>query len=75
MNRAFLELKNICYKVGLKSILSDISFSLKKGEILTIIGPSGSGKTSILKAVAGLIKPSSGTIVFKKNILSSNKAL
>ena len=75
MNKAFLELKDICYKVGFKNILSNISFSLKKGEILTIIGPSGSGKTSILKAVAGLIKPSSGTIIFKKNILSSNKVL
>ena len=55
--------------------MCNISFSLKRGEIITIVGPSGSGKTSVLKAVAGLIKPSSGSIIFKKNILSSNKVL
>ena len=75
MNKSFLELKDVCYKVGLKNILSNITFSLKKGEILTIIGPSGSGKTSILKAIAGLIKPSNGSIVFLKNIISSNTVL
>ena len=67
MNKAFLELKDITYKVGFKNILSKISFSLEKGQILTIIGPSGSGKTSILKAIAGLIKPNSGNISFLKN--------
>ena len=35
----------------------------------------GSGKTSILKAIAGLIKPSNGSIVFLKNIISSNTVL
>ena len=49
MKKEFLELNNVSYKVGLKSILKNISFSLKKGQILTIVGPSGSGKTSILK--------------------------
>ena len=71
MNKGVLEVKNITYKVGPKPILSNISFSLEKGQILTIIGPSGSGKTSILKAIAGLIKPNSGNISFLKNILTS----
>ena len=66
MNKKFLEVKNITYKVGPKPILSNISFSLEKGQILTIIGPSGSGKTSILKAIAGLIKPNIGNISFLK---------
>ena len=71
MNKEFLEVKNVTYKVGFKTILSNISFSLGKGQILTIIGPSGSGKTSILKAIAGLIKPNIGNISFLKNILTS----
>ncbi len=75
MNKDFLELKDVSYKVGLKNILSKITFSLQKGEILTIVGPSGSGKTSILKAIAGLIKPSNGSITFLKNVLSSNNVL
>ncbi|MBV68680.1 MAG: hypothetical protein CMJ08_02640 [Pelagibacterales bacterium] len=75
MNKDFLELKDVSYQVGLKNILSNITFSLKKGEILTIVGPSGSGKSSILKIIAGLIKPSNGSITFLKNLLSSNKVL
>ena len=47
MNKQFLEIKDVSYKVGLKSILNTYTFSLKKGEILTIVGPSGSGKTSV----------------------------
>jgi len=44
-------------------ILEDISFNLKNGKSLSIIGPSGCGKTTILYMIAGLIKPSSGTIL------------
>ena len=44
MNKELLEVQNITYKVGFKTILNNISFSLDKGQILTIIGPSGSGK-------------------------------
>ena len=42
--------------------LSDVSFSLKPGEILGIIGKNGSGKSTLLKMLAGFIKPSEGTI-------------
>ena len=75
MNKKFLELKEINYQVGKKTILSNISFSVKKGEILTIIGPSGSGKTSILKSISGLIKPSSGKIIFLNKLLSASNLL
>lgn len=44
------------------TIVDDISFTVKKGEILGIVGPSGSGKTMILKLLAHLTKPSSGAI-------------
>ena len=44
--------------------LSDISFSIKKGEFLSIVGPSGCGKTTILSIISGLLKPTSGDIKF-----------
>ena len=42
--------------------LSNIDFSLKKGEILALLGPSGCGKTTLLRCIAGLHAPSAGTI-------------
>jgi peptide/nickel transport system ATP-binding protein len=49
-----------------RSILSNISFELNRGEILGIAGESGSGKTTLAKIIAGLIKPSKGNIIFNK---------
>ena len=42
--------------------LKDISFSLKKGELLTVLGPSGCGKTTLLNIAAGFLRPTSGNI-------------
>ena len=66
MKNSFLKLENVNYQVDFKKILENISFILKKGEILSIIGPSGSGKSTILKVIAGLIKPTVGSISFSK---------
>jgi iron complex transport system ATP-binding protein len=45
-----------------REILSDINFSLSRGELLGIIGPNGSGKTTLLKVISGILKPSKGSI-------------
>ena len=42
--------------------LKDLNFTLKKGELLTVLGPSGCGKTTLLNIAAGFIKPTSGNI-------------
>lgn len=59
------ELKNVwfSYPGHKKSVLSNISFSTKKGEIVGIIGPSGSGKTTLADIVTRLLKPVSGEIL------------
>jgi ABC-type Mn2+/Zn2+ transport system ATPase subunit len=43
--------------------IQDVTFSLDQGEFLGIIGPNGSGKTTLLRAVLGLVKPVSGTVL------------
>jgi peptide/nickel transport system ATP-binding protein len=47
-----------------KAIVKDISFELKKGEVLGIAGESGSGKTTLGKILAGLITPSEGKVIY-----------
>ncbi|MCG8533445.1 MAG: ABC transporter ATP-binding protein [Desulfovibrionales bacterium] len=47
-----------------KPVLSDISFSVGKGDIVSLIGPSGVGKTTLLRILAGLEEQDSGTITF-----------
>ncbi len=50
------------YEPG-KRILSDISFSIRKGEKVGLVGPSGSGKTTILNLICGFYPPDSGSIL------------
>ena len=58
-----LKFENVCFSYDKKAVLSDLSFSLKKGEILAVMGESGCGKSTLLQLVAGLLKPTSGSIV------------
>ncbi len=44
------------------NVLKGIDFSIKKGELVSIIGPSGAGKTTLLKIIAGLENPDSGSV-------------
>ncbi|MBR4373260.1 MAG: amino acid ABC transporter ATP-binding protein, partial [Treponema sp.] len=54
--------KNLKKSFGKTEILKDISFSVKKGQVLSIIGPSGSGKSTILRCVSQLETVSGGSI-------------
>lgn len=62
-----LILNQIQFKYPTCKILHDVSFSLKKGEIGTIIGPSGSGKTTLFKILTGLIVQDNGNLIINGN--------
>ena len=46
--------------------LKDVNFTLKKGELLTVLGPSGCGKTTLLNITAGFLRPTSGSIILNE---------
>lgn len=47
--------------------VDDFTLDVKKGELISIVGPSGCGKTTILRSIAGLLQPTSGTITIGNN--------
>ena len=49
---------------GAVNILWDVSFELKDGEVVAILGSNGAGTTTMVRAITGMIKPASGSIVF-----------
>lgn len=61
----FVEVKNLrkVYENGHQAI-KDVSFSIKKGDLVCLLGPSGCGKTTILNMLAGLLSPTDGDILF-----------
>lgn len=68
-----LEVKNLSKEFNGHKILRDISFTLKDGEIMTIVGPSGAGKTTLLRIIAGLETKDSGEILIDGKPYDSGK--
>lgn len=68
-----LEVKNLSKGFNGHQILRDISFTLKDGEIMTIVGPSGAGKTTLLRIIAGLETKDSGEILIDGKPYDSGK--
>lgn len=61
-----LEVKNLTFKYNSsKEILSDVSFNIKRGEMVSILGRNGAGKSTISKLICGFYKPESGSILFE----------
>ena len=62
-----LRLANVTRRFGGLTAVDDLSFSLRKGEILGVIGPNGAGKSTMVNLIAGASRPSSGTIYFQEH--------
>ncbi|HGE73248.1 TPA: ABC transporter ATP-binding protein [Candidatus Poribacteria bacterium] len=59
-----LEVKDLSVSYGGIRALSNVSISVRKGEIVSIIGANGAGKSTMMRTISGLIKPDSGSIIF-----------
>lgn len=59
-----IQLEHISKQYGQQLALSDVSFSLQKGEIIGLLGVNGAGKSTLMKILSGIILPDSGKIIF-----------
>lgn len=60
-----VEVKNLTMKFGGLTALDNVSFTIRRGEILGLIGPNGAGKTTCFNAMTGVYKPSSGKVLLE----------
>lgn len=65
-----LDVNSISVSYGDIQALWDVSFTVKKGQLVTILGANGAGKTTTLKTICGILKAASGTIKFKDYVVS-----
>ncbi|MCK5837852.1 MAG: ABC transporter ATP-binding protein, partial [Desulfobacula sp.] len=65
MTEPILRMEDLSKRFGGVQALKDVSFDVFPGDVFGIIGPNGSGKTTIVNAITGFIKPTSGNIYFK----------
>ena len=68
-----LKVDHLSKRFGGLVAVSDVSFSIEKGQILGIFGPNGSGKTTLLNVLAGLLPPTSGHVFWKGNEIAGAK--
>ncbi|WP_423189348.1 ABC transporter ATP-binding protein [Alkalibacterium sp. f15] len=73
----FIHIKNLTKRFDNHSqpAVNDISFSINKGEIVSLLGPSGCGKTTALRMIAGFENPTKGTIEIGNNLVVSDSAV
>lgn len=65
-----LELKNLEISYGPIKAVKNVTLAVPEGKIVSILGANGAGKTSTLKAISGIVKPSSGSIEFNGKLLN-----
>lgn len=74
MNPA-IQLSALSVTVGGKTLLGPVDLSIQTGEHVVILGPSGCGKTTLLRVIAGLAKPSAGTLTMDGQVASEGSRI
>lgn len=67
-----LELKNLTKKIKDKTIVDDLSFSVREGEIFGLLGPNGAGKTTTIRMIVGLISITDGDVFINGDNIRGN---
>jgi branched-chain amino acid transport system ATP-binding protein len=69
-----LSVKNLKVTYGSIAAISDVSFEVPEGKIVSLIGANGAGKTTTLRAISGLVAPSGGSVTFKGKDITNTPA-
>ena len=70
MNETILSINDLKVNYGGIEAVKGISFDVMEGKIVTLIGANGAGKSSTLRTIAGLVKPSAGTLTFRGDAIT-----
>ena len=62
MTDPLLVTEAVTRRYGYRRVFADVTFSLRRGEVLALLGPNGAGKTTLLRVLAGLLRPSGGSV-------------
>jgi branched-chain amino acid transport system ATP-binding protein len=73
MSESILKLQNVTMKFGGVTALNDVTFDIKKQEILGLIGPNGAGKTTVFNVITGVYRVTSGDITFNNESIVGKK--
>ncbi len=65
-----LEVRNLTVRFAGLTAVDDLSFSVRPGEVFTLMGPNGAGKTTAFNAIGGFIRATEGTVAFKEQPIS-----
>ena len=61
----FLVLDSVSRRYGGRAVVDNVSLSIRRGEVFSLLGPSGCGKTTLLRMIAGLDRPDGGRILLQ----------
>jgi branched-chain amino acid transport system ATP-binding protein len=68
-----LDVRAVSRRFGGLQALNDVTFSVRRGEVVGVIGPNGAGKTTLFSALMGLIRPDSGSVMLEDKPLAGLK--
>lgn len=70
----FLEVENLTKNFGGLSAVNNVSFKIARDEIVGLIGPNGSGKTTLIRCMLGILKPTSGKVIFNGKDITKSRS-
>ncbi|MDP2790548.1 MAG: ATP-binding cassette domain-containing protein [Rectinemataceae bacterium] len=73
-NEILLEAKNLDISYGNLAVVFDVSFFIRKGEVVILVGRNGAGKTTLFRSIAGFLPKRNGTVLFKGENINTKEA-